>query len=79
MSEVFNHPMRSIPIEIIHTISATDFSPHHNWMMPGLRTARNDEATIRAAADETVADLASAGIPAHVVVVTHRNPYPSEW
>lgn len=75
----YNHPMRSIPIEIMHTISETDYEPYHSWSMAGLGSSRNDEAYIRARAERVQHDLAAYGIPSHIVVLERRNPFPREW
>lgn len=77
--EVFNHPMRSIAIEIVHTVTETDFGDRHSWAMSGLGSSRDDEAYIRARAERVVHDLAEYHIPSHIVVCNLRVPFPRDW
>lgn len=68
---------KAIAIDVLHSITETDFGDRHSWSLPGV--SRDDEATVIGAASKVVADLAKAGIKAYVKVTTYRIPFPAEW
>lgn len=68
-----------IKIKITHTVYETDFGPYHDWRLVGDSSTHNDEAAVRAKAQECVDKLRDAGIPAEVEVLTYKTPFPEGW